>query len=229
MRYLPIAAVVVCLCACSVLAQSTSPAPYPKLEIFGGYSANGYVKKDEEPEGNSGFPLSKFFSDDAGGPKGFEASITRNFNKYLGIKGDFSMYFDNGGPGQVTLKICSESSCMTSQQDFRVSKRVFYLMAGPEIKWRNKTRVTPFAHALFGVTRSTADFSTTGALLTHSDSDTRTGFAAAFGGGLDIRLSKRFSIRTMADYTAAFIGYNDESTSSRQNHVRLSIGIVFGK
>jgi hypothetical protein len=82
---------------------------------------------------------------------------------------------------------------------------------------------------LFGVARSAADFATAGPLLTHSDSDTRTGFAAAFGGGLDIRLSKRFSIRTMADYTAAFLGYNDESTSSRQNHVRLTIGIVFGK
>ena len=227
MRYLPIASVVVCLCACSALAQSTSPAPYPKFEIFGGISANGYFKSNEAPEGNSGFPLSKFFSDDAGGPTGFEASITRNFNKYLGIKGDFSMYFDSG-PGQVTLNICSPS-CTTASQDFHVSKRAFYFMAGPELKWRNKTRLTPFAHALVGVVRSTADFSTAGTLLTHSDSDTRTGFAAAFGGGLDIRLSKRFSIRTMADYTAAFLGYNDESRSSRQNHLRLSIGIVFGR
>ena len=227
MRYLPIASVVVCLVASSTFAQSTSSTPYPKLEIFGGYSANGYFKDDEEPGGINNFPLSKFFSDDAGGPKGFEASITRNFNKYLGIKGDFSMYFDSG-PGQVTVKICSPS-CTTSSQDFSVTKRAFYFMAGPEIKWRNKTRLSPFAHALFGVARSTAKFSTAGALLTHSDSDTRTGFAAAFGGGLDIRLSKRFSIRTMMDYTAAFIGYNDESTTSRQNHVRLSIGIVFGK
>jgi outer membrane protein with beta-barrel domain len=228
MRYLPVASVVVCLCASSALAQSTSSTPYPKFEIFGGYSANGYFKKDEEPGGITNFPLSKFFSDDAGGPKGFEASITRNFNKYLGIKGDFSMYFD-GGPGQVTVKICSQSSCTTSSQDFSVSKRAFYFMAGPEIKWRNKTRLTPFAHSLFGVARSTAEFSTAGGLLTHSDSDTRTGFAAAFGGGLDIRLSKRFSIRTTADYTAAFLGYNDESSSSRQNHLRFSVGIVFGK
>ncbi len=228
MRYLPIA-VVVCLCACSSLAQSTSSVPYPKLEVFGGYSANGYFKSNEAPEGNSSFPLSRFFSDDAGGPKGFEASITRNFNKYLGIKGDFAVYFDNGGPGQVTVKVCLESSCMTSSQDFNIKKRAFYFMGGPELKWRNKTRLTPFAHTLFGVARSTADFSTAGPLLTHSDSDTRTGFAAAFGGGLDIRLSKSFSIRTMADYTAAFLGYNDESSSSRQNHIRLSIGIIFGK
>ena len=226
MRHLLIAAVVVCLCVSSAFAQSTSSTPYPKLEIFGGYSANG--KTDEEPGGITNFPLSKFFSDDAGGPKGFEASIARNFNKYLGIKADFSMYFDSG-PGQVMVKVCSQSSCTTTSQDFSVTKRAFYFMAGPEIKWRNKTRLTPFAHTLFGVARSTADFSIAGALLTHSDSDTRTGFAAAFGGGLDIRLSKRFSIRGMMDYTAAFLGYNDVSSSSRQNHVRFSLGIVFGK
>ena len=228
MRYLLIAAAVVCLCASSAIAQSTSSAPYPKLEIFGGYSANGYFKSDEVPNPINSIPLSQFFSDDAGGPKGFEASIARNFNKYLGIKGDFSMYFDSGA-GRLTVEHCSQTSCTTSSQDFRVNKRAFYLMAGPEIKWRNKTRLTPFAHTLFGVARSTADFSTADALLTHSDSDTRTGFAAAFGGGLDIRLSKRFSIRGMMDYTAAFLGYNDESSSSRQNHVRFSIGIVFSK
>src|SRR6266481_1305853 len=125
MRYLPIASVVVCLCASSAFAQSTTSAPYNKLEIFGGYSANGYFRSDEEPDGINNFPLSKFFSDDAGGPKGFEASITRNFNKYLGIKGDFSMYFDSG-PGQVTVKICSQGSCTTTSQDFSVSKRAFY-------------------------------------------------------------------------------------------------------
>jgi opacity protein-like surface antigen len=228
MRYFSIAAAVVCLCASSAVAQSTSSAPYPKLEIFAGYSINGYFKRDEEPAGINSFPLSKFFSDDAGGPKGFEASITRNFNKYLGIKGDFSMYFDSG-PGHGTFTICSDSSCTTSSQDFSVNKRAFYFMAGPEIKWRNKTRVTPYAHGLFGVARSTAEFSTASASFTHRDSDTRVGFAAAFGGGFDIRLTRRFSIRTMADYTAAFLGDAAPGESRRTNHVRLSIGIVFGK
>src|SRR5438270_1302751 len=106
MRHISIAAAVVCLCASSAVAQSTSSAPYPKLEIFAGYSINGYFKRDEGPDANNR-PLSSFFSDDAGGPKGFEASITRNFNKYLGIKGDFSMYFDSG-PGHGTFKVCSD-------------------------------------------------------------------------------------------------------------------------
>ena len=227
MRHLSIAAAVMCLCASSAIAQSTSSAPYPKLEIFGGYSANGIVGHDDA-SGISNGGFSPFLSDFAGGPKGFEASITRNFNKYLGIKGDFSMYFDNS-TGQVTLKVCSQGSCTTFSEDVSVEKRAFYFMAGPEIKWRNKTRLTPFAHALFGVARSTVEVTTASAVFSQRDSDTRTGFAAAFGGGLDIRLSKRFSIRTMADYTAAFLGDANAGSSSRQNHVRLSIGIVFGK
>ena len=223
----PSIAVVVCLCASSAIAQSTSSAPYPKLEVFAGYSVNGIFTRDEAA-GLSNGRFSPFLSDAAGGPKGFEASIARNFNKYLGIKGDFSMYFDNS-TGHVTLQVCSQGSCTMSSQDISVEKRAFYFMAGPEIKWRNKTRVTPFAHTLFGVARSTAEFSTAGAVFTYSDSDTRTGFAAAFGGGLDIRLSKRFSIRTMADYTATFLGDAVPGSSGRQNHVRFSIGILFGK
>jgi opacity protein-like surface antigen len=226
MRYLSIAAAVVCLCAASVCAQSTSSSPYPRWEIFGGRSANGYFKKDETDAIKNGF-FSPIFSNDAGGAKGFEASIARNLNKYLGIKGDFSAYFDSG-PGHVSVIVCTPG-CTTSSQDFHVEKRAFYFMAGPEIKWRNKTRLTPFAHALFGGARSTADFSTASALFTHSDSHTRTGFAQAFGGGVDIRLTRQFSIRTMADYTAAYLGSADPEYSNRQNHVRLSIGIVFGK
>jgi opacity protein-like surface antigen len=228
MRYLSICAAVVCLCSSSSLAQSVSSGQYPKLEIFGGYSANGYFKNDEAANASNPFPLSRFFSDDAGGAKGFETSITRNFNRYLGIKGDFSMYFDSG-TARLTVQLCSQGSCTpASGQDFSIHKRAFYVMAGPEIKWRNKTRLTPFAHTLFGVARSTAEVSTASALFSHDDSNSRTGFAAAFGGGLDIRLSKRFSIRALTDYSAVFIGDADAGSSSRRNHVRFSIGIVFG-
>src|SRR5258707_8588679 len=120
MRYLPIASVVVCLCASSAFAQSTSPA-YPKLEIFGGYSANGYFKHEQTDAIKDGY-FSPIFSADAGGAKGFEASLTRNLNRYLGIKGDFSMYFDSG-PGHGTFLVCSSGSCTTTSQDFSVDKK----------------------------------------------------------------------------------------------------------
>jgi hypothetical protein len=103
-------------------------------------------------------------------------------------------------------------------------------MAGPEIKGRNRTRLTPFAHALFGGVASHASFSTTGPALTHSDSDTRAAFAMDFGGGLDVRITNRFSIRAGADYTGIFLkelGDTESGSGSLQSHLRASVGIVF--
>jgi hypothetical protein len=48
----------------------------------------------------------------------------------------------------------------------------------------------------------------------------------AFGGGLDIRASKRISIRAMMDYNPTFLRGSEDS-SERQDHVRLSLGILF--
>jgi len=227
MRQLSFAVGVLCSCASLASAQQTSSNAYPKLEIFGGYSANGVFNKDTDARLQNG-NLASLFSDFAGGPKGFEASIARNFNRYLGIKADFSMYFANESE-QSTFHVCQPGSCTTTTQETRVDRRAFYFMAGPEIKARNRTRVTPFAHTLFGVARSTAEFSTASAIFTRMDSHTRTGFAYALGGGLDFRVSKRFSVRAMADYTQTFLGDAVPNESGRQNHVRLSLGILFSK
>jgi opacity protein-like surface antigen len=227
MRQVSFAVVVLCSCASLASAQQTSPSVYPKLEVFGGYSANGIFNNELEATVQNQ-NLASLFSDFAGGPKGFEASIARNFTRYLGIKADFSMYYADDS-GLSTFQVCQSNSCTTTTQETRVDKRAFYFMAGPEIKARNRTRVTPFAHALFGVARSTADFSTASAIFTRSDSHTRTGFAYALGGGLDFRVSKRFSVRAMADYTQTFLGDADPNESGRQNHVRFSLGILFSK
>ena len=200
----------------------------PSSKSFAGYSANGTVNKKTNAAAAQNQNLASLFSDFAGGPKGFEASIAHNFNRYLGLKADFSMYFKNDSD-LSTFQVCLDGSCTTTTQETRVDRRAFYFMAGPEVKARNRTRVTPFAHALFGVVRSTADFSAASATFTISDSHTRTGFAYALGGGLDFRVSKRFSVRAMADYTQTLLGDADENKSDRQNHVRFSLGILFSK
>jgi opacity protein-like surface antigen len=100
-------------------------------------------------------------------------------------------------------------------------------MVGPEIKGRNQTRLTPFAHALFGLVYSRATFSTASPNFTLSDKDSQTGFTMAFGGGLDIRLSKRVSIRSMIDYNPTFLRGSDIDSHSRQDRARLSLGILF--
>ncbi len=49
----------------------------------------------------------------------------------------------------------------------------------------------------------------------------------AFGGGLDIRASRRFSIRALMDYNPAFITHTDAGARDRRDNVRISLGILF--
>lgn len=214
-------------CAPLAFAQSssTSTDAYPKVEYFAGPSASGYFD-EEKPLVVINQKFSPFFNDQAGGPTGFEASIIGNLNRYVGIKGDFSIYFNNRSAKGGTFRSCVGTACTDSIQDFKVNSRAAYFMGGPEIKGRNHTRFTPFAHALFGLVNSHTEFSTSGA-INISDSASDTGFTMAFGGGLDIRATKRISFRAMMDYNPTFLKGSEIDSRERQDHVRLSIGILF--
>lgn len=212
-------------CAPTTFAQTSNTDQHPKVEYFAGYSASGYFD-EEESLVIVNQRISPFFNDQAGGNKGFEASIIGNVNRYLGLKGDFSMYFNNRSIKGGIFSSCVGTTCTDSIQDFKVDSRAAYFMGGPEIKGRNRTRFTPFAHALFGLVNSHSEFSTTGA-LNLSDKASETGFTMAFGGGLDIRASKRISIRSMIDYNPTFLKGSEIDSRERQDHVRLSIGILF--
>jgi len=214
-------------CATLVVAQSNSSSAdqYPKVEYFVGYSASGYLD-EKRPVVVNNQNFSPFFNDQAGGPKGLEASVIGNFHKYLGMKGDFSIYFNNRRLQGGTFTSCVGTACTTSVQDYRINSRATYFMGGPEIKGRNRTRFTPFAHALFGLVNARTEFSTSGT-FNISDKASETGFAMAFGGGLDIRASKRVSIRAMMDYNPTFLKGSAIDSRERQDHVRLSLGIIF--
>ena len=73
-------------------------------------------------------------------------------------------------------------------------------------------KVTPFAHALFGVSRISESASG------FSDSDTS--FATALGGGVDYRLIHGLGWRVQADMLQT------RFFSDTQNNFRLSTGIV---
>jgi opacity protein-like surface antigen len=214
-------------CTSLAFAQSstTSTDETPKVEYFVGYSASGYLHEGETVVVNNQ-DFSPFFNDQAGGPVGFEASVIGNLNRYVGIKGDFSIYSNNRQIKDGTFTSCVGTVCTSSIQDYKVNSRAAYFMAGPEIKGRNRTRLTPFAHALFGLVHSRTEFSTSGT-FNISDKASETGFAMAFGGGLDIRASKRISIRAMIDYNPTFLRGSEIDSRERQDHVRLSLGILF--
>jgi Outer membrane protein beta-barrel domain len=138
--------------------------------------------------------------------QGVNVSGVYNVSKYVGIKGDFSTHHKNISQRFGTTNITLNASV----QNF---------LAGVQIK-NNSTegRVKPFAHALIGAGRIKAGANFAGT----NTSSSQNGLSLAFGGGLDVRVNKRISIRVIqADYNP--IRINGETT----NNVRLGFGIVF--
>lgn len=214
MRKIILLTIMLVCCVSWALAQKPAGDEYPKVEIFVGFSAVGEANSDE-------------VGADFGANQGFQASLIRNFNKYVGIKGDFSFHFDTDSGQGLFTQPCTTPPCSSITQDFTLKSRLYNFLVGPEIKARNRTRLTPFAHALFGAAHGNIRLQTSGAGVSFSSSSTDTGFAMAFGGGLDIRATRRFGFRAMMDYNPTFIGETVAGGRSRLDHVRLSLGILF--
>jgi hypothetical protein len=86
---------------------------------------------------------------------------------------------------------------------------------GPRANLR-RGRVTPFAQVLFGGILASNRIGNLGS---------ENNFAMAAGGGIDLRVSRHFSIRPLqAEY---FLTKIPDGLNDRQNNFRLSAGIVF--
>ncbi len=113
-------------------------------------------------------------------------------------------------------------------------------MAGPVLTYRNKSRLTPFLHALFGVDRYTLDASTISGLATPASSTatTYTDFAAALGGGLDLRIIHHVALRLVQVddyetthnlnkfYDSAFTPAVFNGLATHERSLRVSAGIT---
>lgn len=189
-------AVLLMLC-CAPLAPAQQVDEYPKNEVFVGYS---YQSADI----NSLTP-------DPGrvGLHGVNLEYTRNVSSVIGITADFS--------GHVRREIFT-----TGAGEFSHDREQYNLLGGVQFKARNRSRATPFAHALLGGALFRA-FSAE--LLPSSNTyffDDAKSFAMALGGGLDIRAGRRISVRAVqADYNPTFFG------QGRQDNFRVSFGVVF--
>ncbi|HWR51583.1 MAG TPA: hypothetical protein VN428_10780 [Bryobacteraceae bacterium] len=120
---------------------------HPRAEVFGGFQ---YIRVGAAP---------------GLGANGFNAAITGNVNRWLGLTADVSgAYRGVGGIG------------LTANT----------LGFGPSVALRGE-RVTPFAHLLLGGFRGATGFGDFSVGLT--------GFAMLAGGGVDVRVSKRMAVR----------------------------------
>lgn len=210
MRKLLFFAILIVATASMAFAQSTD---YNKVEGYAGYSHNRVDTgiDDNDPE------LSDIVNEREGF-NGFNASITGNVTRYFGLKGDFSFHRKDQTFPIGTARVDIDSS-------------VYNFLGGVQIKDNSKeTRFKPFAHALIGAARvrNRADFSADVCIAVFPSpcpvdfTETETGFAGAFGGGLDIRAGKRIDIRVIQfDYNPTHV------FDSTQHNFRIGAGIVF--
>jgi|WetSurMetagenome_2_1015567.scaffolds.fasta_scaffold104365_2 opacity protein-like surface antigen len=250
---------------------------FPKYEVFGGYS---YMRSDL---GNTtSWMGSNYNSDSVPGVTnghGFEASFTYNLNKWLGIKGDFSTHFSTTDLNAKDSYVYSYPSdyyygySQTNTQKGSAETRQYTYLFGPEFSLRKYEKFRPFAHVLVGFT--TVDVHKLNVIEDHlyeqqyPDGSTYysehwtyqttgtvkgTSFALALGGGVDIKVSKRISLRIpqvdyiiptlqnlTVDVTEKETDYNSDDTiyytrsdkynmkvpTSRFHNVRVSTGLVF--
>lgn len=199
--------------ACASIAAAQSD--YKKFEFFGGFSHN----RVDTGLGDNDPSLGDII-DEREGFNGFEVSATGNLSRYVGLKGDFSGHFKN--------KTFAIPGLPGSNVD--IDSRLFNFLGGVQIK-DNSTEGTfkPFAHALAGVAhaRNSVDFNDVACIAIVPSpcspfTESETGFAAAIGGGLDIRASDRISIRAIQ------VDYNPTRLfDSTQHNFRIGVGIVF--
>lgn len=186
---------VLLLCCLSALGYSQTQ----NINVFGGYShlnANGVTGPN-------------------GGMNGLETSVEGKVLPFISMVGDFSWNYQGPPPMAEPLFVCvtlpgsRPGACLNTIPAGSVSEYTF--LFGPRASFKIKD-FTPFLHALFGGAHvNEGGMGTAG---------TSTTFAAAYGGGIDYRLTKQFSWRIQAD------AVQTRFFNATQTNTRISTGIV---
>jgi hypothetical protein len=188
----------------AIFAQNSASDEYKKNEFYVGYS-NQQLDRGSRVSFN-----------------GVEVSATRNFNRYFGIKGDFSAAYRSQKFGSTFASGTTVNSYSAKQ-----SASLYNFLGGVQVKDNAATtRFKPFAHALVGVAHKRDKVADVVCQGTNCPvigfSFNETGFGGAFGGGLDVKLNDRIDLRAIQ------VDYNPVYTSSSFDHnVRIGVGIVF--
>lgn len=235
------AAVIIGLCVSAIFAQNSDD--YNKVEFYGGYS-RGSIQPNAKASTAFGSTfqqcasgatpiLGKNFQTDfckRHGFNGFDTSIAYNFSRYFGIKANVTGHFKTI-PFVDTFGGVAETNTVT--------ERLYNFLVGVQAK-NNSTsaRFKPFAHALIGVARnSRREVNASPIPLDNFTNRSKvTSLAMKLGGGVDLRLSRRFDLRLIElDYNPVFtrnyiVSGNPFDTiyvkSKTANNINIGFGIV---
>lgn len=155
---------------------------------------------------------------------GWNSSMTFFFTPRFGLTGDVS-------------GVWRRENQTYFNQPYRAQLEIYNFLAGPQVRFVNTTRWTPYVRAMAGVAYSRNRFgarSATAPFQTFDDSSVD--FALGLGGGLDYRISDRVSYRILqGDYNPIFRRDRTRTTSSgttlqidgrTEQNIRFSTGIV---
>ncbi len=207
-----------CLAILTASAAFAQTDDYKKAEFYVGYSHqrvdNGIGDDDDLGD----------FIKDRQGFNGFEAAAVYNVSRYFGIKGDIS-----GAYNSTSYSFDIPTGPTTSGRlSFDTKNSVYNFLGGVQVKDNStETRFKPFAHALVGAGHVRSKISNsvcpTGADCSFlNGSAGETGFAGAFGGGLDIKINNKI------DFRAIQVDYNPIRIDGQTyNNVRFGVGVVF--
>ena len=183
-----------------------SPSPTPRPT-----STSGFMRSENTPAAEAfvGYLFTRF---NPPGPNsnvhGGAGAIAGNVNDWFGLVAEFSGSKVGGLPQGAGANI-------------------FSYLFGPQFS-RRGDRVTTFAHALFGAARLSVDNPAPVQIATVSPLNAtvkENAFAAAFGLGFDVKLSKHVAWRVaQADYLLTKFQDGD---SNRQDNFRAATGLVF--
>ena len=176
------------------LPQTVKAQQFQGIEFFGGYSyLQNNLSSTYSPFYLAPTPFGSNFS-----LNGWQASITEKATDWVGLTQEFG-----GSYGNKQL------------QGLDNHFSTFSILSGPRFYYPGLKGVTPFVHALFGYEQTTVE------LQGQNLKATGTSYAMAFGGGLDVKVSRGLAIRLLqVDY------YRPQVFGSSQNNLRFSAGIV---
>jgi hypothetical protein len=198
-------AIVSLVVLCSIVASAQD---VPKYEVFTGYS---YLRGK-----GAAIPTRV---DENRDMQGWNVSIARNLTDWFALVGDFSGHYG-----------AHDSAFTTSIGRFSSDTRenIHLFLGGPRVSFFKTRRFTPYVQTLIGVARAG---STSEDRLDSSSrfkvSNTDVGFAAAFGVGLDARLSEKLALRLIqADYVLTRLDADNGARENKEN-LRVSAGLCF--
>jgi hypothetical protein len=176
----------------------------------------------------------------------FESDFFRSRSTLHGVNASLSGFGSSGLGLTGDLSFARQKRTNDAANNSRET-HTDYFMAGPAVKWNRggDTRVEPFIRVMAGAARTrfeaSQQFQSSSGTITRSFEVGATDFAAALGGGVDLRLGGNIKLRLFqVDYAPVFLrdrsieilggtGAIQPATleKQRQDNVRFSFGLVF--